>query len=118
MSALRAHLTSSTGAQSTLDTIKAFQGIRVEKHLFSHFTFVTEEQAQRHNAKWGHKYPMTASSLGGSIRPWEVDTGILSGQIEILKRDYSDRTIFSPFTDTLEDLDIYYKDPDRFIMGN
>lgn len=84
-------------------------GIGVEQFVFSYFNYVTSEMSEKHNRKWGNKYPMTAMSLSGGIDYGNIDPGVLDGQVSLIKNKYKHLSIsFLPHLKSPEEIDIYF----------
>ncbi len=94
-----------------------FSGIDIEKFIFSHMTFITQEMADAHNRIYAHIYPITHSCIGGGIDPKKVDVEVLWDQLDKVKRMLKNKAFFSPTMDK-EDLQKYYLEPDSFVGGH
>jgi MoaA/NifB/PqqE/SkfB family radical SAM enzyme len=83
--------------------------------MFMHLNFVTSEMAAVHNSLFGHI--CRATPLGvGVCTPVAVDVAVLSDQILHLRRHHRIwKTLFQPDLSTEAELDIYYRQPQRFL---
>jgi len=85
--------------------------------IYGHLNFIDEDMKARHNEEYGQILGMVAPSSIAVINAREVDTDILTRQINQLKRKYIEFVSFLPDIATREEIETYYRDSSRFI-GN
>lgn len=96
-----------------VDAITAFDGLDIKRFEFGALSFKTKKMVEEHNMVYGN-YPATMESLAG-VSPKSIDTKKLMDQIKKIKNMYSpERVGFSPDLD-LDELKIYYKNPEQFL---
>ena len=83
------------------------------KHMgFMHTNFTTEEQAEKHNARFGQWYHATPSNLG-EINVEAMDLDLLWEEIKALKSSsYKFPITFSPEVDSRQQLEVFYYHPE------
>ena len=98
------------------ETAKLMDSIGVDLHMFTHLNFVNSEMKEAHNELFNGKYPATESSVG-VIDPSQVDINILFQQIKKIKKDF-DKVTFIPEGYSREELDVFYKQPLKFLPNH
>lgn len=88
----------------------------VEQITFSHMNYVTPGMAEAHNARFGHLYPTTVSSVSNAD-PTKVDVSELWNQITLVKTKYPGRAGFGPDLDR-QGLEDFYFHPEVFVRGD
>ena len=88
----------------------------VENITFSHMNYVTTGMAETHNARFGHLYPTTTSSVSNAD-PTKVDINVLWDQISLVKKTYPGRAGFGPDLDR-QGLEDFYFRPETFVRGD
>ena len=88
----------------------------VEHITFSHMNYVTPGTAEAHNARFGHLYPTTVSSVSNAD-PRKVDVNELWNQITLVKTRYPGRAGFGPDLDR-QGLEDFYFHPEVFVRGD
>ena len=78
--------------------------------------FVTDRMATEHNRTWGDKYLATENCVSGEDHPSMMNVELLWQQISELKSIGDQRVFFLPEFSEPE-LDIYYKNPGKFISN-
>ncbi|MBD80611.1 MAG: hypothetical protein CL840_16975 [Crocinitomicaceae bacterium] len=88
-----------------LDSVK---NLDLNEVSFMHTQFADQLMADKHNEKWGHLYPATASNLE-EVDPSKMDLELLLKEIqEIKKTEYPFKVTFSPEIETKEKLVEFY----------
>jgi len=100
-----------------VETAEIFKQSGVDRMVYSHLNFVDEDMTARHNEEYGQLFGKVAPSSIAVTNAKEVDTDILTEQINQLKREYADFASFLPDIATREEVETYYRDPSKFI-GN
>jgi len=88
----------------------------VDHITFSHMNYVTAGMAEVHNARFGHLYPTTVSSVSNAD-PTKVDVNVLWDQINWVKTRYPGRAVFGPDLDRKGLEDFYFR-PEVFVQGD
>lgn len=88
----------------------------VEHITFSHMNYVAAGMAEAHNARFGHLYPATVSSVSNAD-PMKVDVNVLWEQINLVKTRYPGRAGFGPDLDR-RGLEDFYFHPEVFVRGD
>jgi len=94
----------------------AVHALPVEHITFSHMNYVTPGTAEAHNARFGHLYPATVSSVSNAD-PTKVDVNVLWEQINLVKTRYPGRAGFGPDLDR-QGLEDFYFHPEVFVRGD
>jgi MoaA/NifB/PqqE/SkfB family radical SAM enzyme len=94
----------------------AVHALPVSQITFSHMNYVTAEMAESHNARFGHLYPTTVSSVA-QADPRKVDVDTLWNQINLVKSRYPGRAAFGPDLDRQGLHDFYFR-PEVFVRGD
>jgi len=94
----------------------AVHALPVDQITFSHMNYVTARTAEVHNARFGHLYPATVSSVSNAD-PTKVDVDVLWDQINLVKTRYPERVVFGPDLDRKGVEDFYYH-PEVFVRGD
>ena len=94
----------------------AVHALPVSHITFSHMNYVTPGMASVHNARFGHLYPTTVSSVSNAD-PTKVDVDVLWDQINLVKTRYPGRAEFNPDLDR-QGLQNFYFHPEVFVKGD
>jgi Fe-coproporphyrin III synthase len=94
----------------------AAHDLPVSSITFSHMNYVTEGMKEAHNARFGHLYPTTVSSVSNAD-PMKVDVDVLWHQINLVKTRYPGRAVFGPDLDR-QGLEDFYFHPEIFVHGD
>ena len=94
----------------------AVRPLPVDQITFSHMNYVTAVTAETHNARFGHLYPATVSSVS-SADPTKVDVAVLWDQVNLVKTRYPGRVAFGPDLDR-KGLEDFYFHPEVFVRGD
>jgi len=94
----------------------AVHALPVDHITFSHMNYVTAGMAEVHNARFGHLYPTTVSSVSNAD-PTKVDVDVFWDQINRVKTRYPGRAGFGPDLDR-KGLEDFYFHPDVFVRGD
>lgn len=96
-------------------TVDFFQNIGVDSVKFTHYNFINEKMALKHNEVFGQIHTVSPSSIG-AIDLKEIDTKKLFEQISVIKKNYLHNFVrFSPDLSTIEELNTYYLKPEIFL---
>ncbi len=101
--------------------VRAVEPLRPSAFCFSHLNFITSEMAAAHNAVHGGAYAVARSNLG-AIEPDRIDLDAMWRALGELKAYARSRPEFPalvlvPDLAARGDLDVYYREPMRFIGG-
>lgn len=99
-----------------VDFYDSISTLPVDRVNFVNMNFVTEQMAQKHNLKWGKKYPATVNCLSEEVQPGLIDIEVLSRQMEAVQERGGDRVSFLPMLDK-EQLQKFFHKPMEF-MGH
>jgi MoaA/NifB/PqqE/SkfB family radical SAM enzyme len=94
----------------------AVHALPVDHITFSHMNYVTAGMAEVHNARFGHLYPTTVSSVSNAD-PTKVDVNVFWDQINRVKTRYPGRAEFGPDLDR-KGLEDFYFHPEVFVHGD
>src|SRR2546430_320979 len=94
----------------------AVHALPVDQITFSHMNYVTARTAEVHNARFGHLYPATVSSVSNAD-PTKVEVEVLWEQIQRVKARYPNRVGFGPDLDR-QGLEDFYFHPEGFVRGD
>jgi MoaA/NifB/PqqE/SkfB family radical SAM enzyme len=94
----------------------AVHALPVDQITFSHMNYVTAGMAEVHNARFGHLYPTTVSSVSNAD-PTKVDVNVFWDQINRVKTRYPGRAMFGPDLDR-KGLEDFYFHPEVFVHGD
>jgi MoaA/NifB/PqqE/SkfB family radical SAM enzyme len=94
----------------------AVHALPVDHITFSHMNYVTAGMAETHNARFGHLYPTTVSSVSNAD-PTKVDVDVFWDQINRVKTRYPGRAVFGPDLDR-KGLEDFYFHPEVFVHGD
>jgi MoaA/NifB/PqqE/SkfB family radical SAM enzyme len=108
-------------ATSMLAFVRSVESLRPTAFCFSHLNFITAEMAAAHNAHHGGAYAVARSNLG-TIEPERIDLDAMWEALGELKAYARSRPGFPalvivPDLSSRDDLDIYYRQPMRFVGG-
>lgn len=98
------------------ETADVMDSIGVDLHMFTHLNFVNKEMKDVHNALFKEKYPATETAVS-IIDPSKVDVNVLYQQIKEIVRDFS-KVTFTPEIYSKEEIDIFYKQPLKFLPNH
>jgi Fe-coproporphyrin III synthase len=101
--------------------VRAVEPLQPTAFCFSHLNFITDEMAAAHNAEHGGAWAVARSNLG-SIEPGRIDLDAMWGALAELKAYARSRPGFPalvivPDLTSRNDLDVYYREPMRFVGG-
>ncbi len=97
------------------ELLDALKGYPIREVAFMHTQFTDEKMAEKHNARWGHLYPATASNLD-EVDFTKMNLDELMKEIkEIRKESYPFTVSFSPEIKEEKLLHDYYLKPDRIL---
>jgi MoaA/NifB/PqqE/SkfB family radical SAM enzyme len=77
-------------------------------------SFCHQSLADRHNATWGHVYPVTRACLEGECDPALVDTETLHGELDLIEHEYSGKANLL-FPNDRQYLEKYFRKTDEFM---
>ena len=98
------------------ETAKLMDSIGVDLHMFTHLNFVSRDMKEAHNKLFREKYPATESSVN-ALDPSQVDINILHRQIKEIKKEFK-KVTFVPEIDAMEELDVFYRQPPKFLPNH
>ncbi|MBZ5587487.1 MAG: radical SAM protein [Acidobacteriia bacterium] len=108
-------------ATTMLEFVRAVEPLQPTALCFSHLNFITSEMAAAHNAAHGGAYAVARSNLG-TIEPERIDLDAMWRALGELKAYARSRPAFPalvivPDLAARDDLDVYYREPMRFVGG-
>ncbi|WP_434133617.1 radical SAM protein [Sporomusa sphaeroides] len=105
-----------TNAAYLTETVSIFKKVGVDNVKFTHFNFIDERMANKHNEVFGHIHQVSTSSVG-KVNPKEMDIKVLIGQIQRIKTELPKSFVsFSPDITDSHMLFQYYNRPENFLM--
>jgi MoaA/NifB/PqqE/SkfB family radical SAM enzyme len=86
----------------------------VDQVTFALMSFCHQELADRHNARWGDKYPASRTCLEGDTDPASIDVRSLHEELSGIAVKYRGKVHFF-FKNTTRFLEKYFQRPDEFM---
>ena len=92
------------------------KNLDINEFSFKHLEFVTKDMKEKHNIVYSDLCRATESTISKYIQPKKINIKELYEQIKGLKKYKNYNILFTPEL-SLKDLEIYYRQPDKFLKG-
>ncbi|WP_034061037.1 radical SAM protein [Lacinutrix jangbogonensis] len=99
------------------ELLTALKKVSIKEVGFMHTQFITTKSTQLHDlTPWGIAYPAASNSNMDLIHLENIDTTKLCNEIASTKeKDYPFNIFFSTNISSINELDVYYKEPEKII---